>query len=59
MAGRTAKGAAKGQHAYKKIGEEIKEGALAGPLFFYGRERFLIDWAIGSIVEKFVNSAVR
>lgn len=44
-------------HAFKKIGNEIRTDSLRNPLFFYGREQYLIQWAIASIKEKMIHSA--
>ncbi|MGI6751912.1 MAG: DNA polymerase III subunit delta [Anaerovoracaceae bacterium] len=46
-------------HAFKRIDEELKGDGLRSPLFFYGKERYLIDWAIDAIVKKYVNPLVR
>jgi len=47
------------EHAFKKIEKEIRTDSLKSPLFFYGREQYLIQWAIDSIVKKIINSAVK
>ena len=36
----------------------MESGCLGGALFFYGREQLLIDWAIGAIMDKYLNPAV-
>lgn len=47
------------QHAFKKIEKDIRNDNLNSPLFFYGREQYLIQWAISSIVKKYINNSVR
>lgn len=47
------------EHAYKRIARELKEGTLGNILYFFGREEFLIDWAIHAIEKQFVNAACR
>lgn len=49
------KGSKKPHHPYRIIDDELKGGTLKSPLFFYGKERLLIDWAIKAIVNKYVN----
>lgn len=45
-------------HAYQTFQKDLKGQELPSALFFYGRESFLSQWAVGALVEKFVNPAV-
>lgn len=47
------------EHAYQKIQRQLKGGELKDPMLFFGRERYLIDWAVGAIVKRYVNSATQ
>lgn len=47
------------EHAYKKIDKEIKNNRVKNLLLFYGREEFLIHWAVDTLVLKYVNEACR
>ncbi|MDY3954911.1 MAG: hypothetical protein SOY83_05475, partial [Anaerovoracaceae bacterium] len=49
----------KSTHAYQKFNDELKNGQIKSPLFFYGREAYLIDWAVDMLVKKYVNPAVQ
>lgn len=49
----------KKEHAYTRISKDMKSNAIAGPLLFYGREKFLIEWAIGLLEKQWVNPAAR
>lgn len=42
------------EHAFKKIQRDIEDEKWSNPLFFYGREQYLIRWATEAIVERFV-----
>ena len=58
MAYRPAQKAVKNEeHAFQTIQKQLKADALKGALFFYGKEQYLIDWAVGAIVKKYVNPA--
>lgn len=46
------------EHAYQAFQRDLKGDALPNALFFYGREGFLIHWAWGAIVDRYVNPAV-
>ena len=48
-----------GEHAFKRIGSDIKNDSLKKLLFFYGKEQYLIHWAINTIVNKYINNACR
>ncbi|MDD2189350.1 MAG: DNA polymerase III subunit delta [Eubacteriales bacterium] len=49
----------KEEHAYKKIDREIKSNIVKNLLFLYGRENFLIHWAVDTLVQKNVNEVCR
>ncbi len=48
-----------GEHPYKIIQKEIKNDQLKNVLFFYGRETYLVQWALSQIIDKYVNPACR
>ena len=43
------------EHAFNLITKDIKAGIMDKPLFFYGSETYLINWAVELIVKKFIN----
>lgn len=45
------------EHAFQTIQKQLKAGTLKGAMVFFGREQYLIDWAIGAIVKKYINPA--
>jgi len=47
------------EHAFKRIGKEFKKHNLKNRLLFYGREAFLIEWAVDTLLEEYVNEACR
>lgn len=49
----------KKEHAYNRIAKDLKSNAITGPLLFYGREKFLIEWAIGLMVKQWINPAAK
>lgn len=53
------KGSAAGEHAYKRIDKDIKSNSVKNLLLLYGREDFLIRWAVDALVKKYVNDACR
>ncbi len=44
----------KEEHAYKRIDREIKSNIVKNLLFLYGRENFLIHWAVDTLVQKWI-----
>lgn len=46
------------EHAYRQIDREIKNDQLKNLLLFYGKEQYLVDWAMDAIVEKYLNKAL-
>lgn len=46
------------EHAYQTFQKDLKGESLPNALFFYGREGFLSQWAVGELVKKYVNPAV-
>ena len=49
----------KEEHAFKAIEKSLKDGSVKSPLFLFGREGYLIQWAVSAIIEKYVSPAVR
>lgn len=47
------------EHAFKTIEKEIKEGSVKSPIFLFGKEGYLIQWAVSAIVEKYISPAVK
>lgn len=47
------------EHAYKKIDKEIRSNSLKNLLLLFGRENFLIHWAIETIIKKYVNESCK
>ncbi|MBR0599516.1 DNA polymerase III subunit delta [Sinanaerobacter chloroacetimidivorans] len=48
-----------GEHAFKRLDKELKNDGLKNLLLFYGKEEYLIQWAIDAIVNRYVNPACR
>lgn len=48
-----------GEHAYQLIHKQIKEDKLKRVLFLYGKETYLVNWALDQIVKEYVNPACR
>lgn len=46
-------------HAFKTIGKDVKERKLKSVVLLYGREQYLVDWAVNMLADKFVNPATR
>lgn len=53
------KSSAAEEHAYKRIDKEIRSNSVKNLLLLYGREEFLIRWAVDTLVNKYVNEACR
>lgn len=49
----------KKEHAYNRINKDLKSNVIAGPLLFYGREKFLIEWAVGMMEKQWINPAAK
>lgn len=47
------------EHAYQIIQKEIKEGKLKNALVFYGKEVYLINWALDQIIGAYVSQTTR
>lgn len=47
------------EHAYKRISKELKEDCLPHLLYFFGREQYLIHWAVEAIVKQYINEACK
>lgn len=46
------------EHAYQTFQKDLKGESLPNALFFYGREGFLSEWAVGALIQRYVNPAV-
>jgi DNA polymerase-3 subunit delta len=46
------------EHAFKKMQRDIEVENWSNPLFFYGREQYLIRWATEAVVERFVSPSM-
>lgn len=53
------KSSAAEEHAYKRIDKDLKSNSLKNLLLLYGREDFLIRWAVDTLVKKYVNESCR
>lgn len=53
------KSSATEEHAYKRIDRDIKSGGVKNLLLLYGKEGFLIHWAVETLIKKYVNPACR
>jgi DNA polymerase-3 subunit delta len=51
------KSSAAEEHAYKRIDRDIKGNSVKNLLLLYGREEYLIQWAVHNLVKKFINEA--
>lgn len=49
----------KKEHAFNLISKDVKGGLIQKPLLFYGKERFLIDWAVALIIDNMVDSSCK
>jgi DNA polymerase-3 subunit delta len=43
------------QHAYRKIEHDLKNEELKNVVLLFGKEQYLVKWAVDSIVKKYVN----
>jgi len=53
------KSSAAEEHAYKRIDKDIKSNSVKNLLLLYGREDFLIHWAVDALLHKYVNEVCR
>jgi len=53
------KGKKEKEHAFKVFSKDIKEKEMPPVLFFYGEEGYLIQWAVETLVNRYVNPALR
>lgn len=51
--------AAAEEHAYKRIEKDIRSDRVKNVLLLYGREDFLIRWAVDTLVRKYVSEVCR
>lgn len=49
----------KEEHAFKTIEKRVKDGAISGTLFFFGTEEYLVQWAISSILDRYIDPGIR
>ena len=47
------------EHAYKRIDKEIKNNSVKNLLLLFGREEYLIHWAVDTLIRKYVNEACK
>ena len=43
------------QHAYKTFEKDIKDGSIKNVLLFYGKEQYLVKWALNVALKKYIN----
>jgi len=53
------KSSAAEEHAFKKIDKEIRNNSVKNLLLLFGREEFLIHWAVETLIKKYVNDACK
>lgn len=47
------------EHAYKKFESDLKAGNIKNVLLLYGKEQYLVKWAVDMLVKKYVDSECR
>lgn len=47
------------EYAYNRIGRDIREGRVRNLVMLYGKESYLIDWALGLLIGEYINPAVK
>lgn len=47
------------EHAFKRIGRDIKEGRIGSLVLLYGKEQYLVNWAEQLLVSTYINPATR
>lgn len=47
------------EHAFKLIDKDIKSDRLNKLLLFYGEEQYLVNWAVQTIIQKYVNDVCK
>ena len=47
------------EHAYRRIQRELDSGKLPGVVLLYGREQYLVDWAIDRAISLYINPAAK
>ena len=53
------KSSVKEEHAYKRIDKEIKNNSVKNLLLLFGREEYLIHWAVETLIRKYINDACK
>ena len=47
----------KKEHAFQKIGKDLKADAIPGVVLLCGEEQYLVHWAAEQLIKKYVNKA--
>lgn len=47
------------QHSYRKIEEDLINGSIKNVLLLYGKEQYLVKWAVDAILEKYIRGECR
>lgn len=47
------------EHAYRRIQSELSSGKLPGVVLLYGREQYLVDWAIERAISLYINPVAK
>ena len=50
---------AKAEHAFQTFHKDLKTNIFPEVIFMYGEEKYLIQWAVNSLAEKFVEKSMR
>ena len=47
------------EHAYRRIQSDLNSGKLPGVILLYGREQYLVDWAIERAISLYINPVAK
>lgn len=47
------------EHAFKRIGRDIREGRIGSLVLLYGKEQYLVNWAEELLVSTYINPATK
>ena len=47
------------EHAFKTFNRDLKDGGFSPVIIMYGEEDYLVNWAVESLVKKFVNPGMK
>lgn len=47
------------EHAFKRIGQDIREGRIGSLVLLYGKEQYLVNWAEELLVSTYINPATK